>query len=650
MRLVGLAISFFPLGLMAQTEPADTAYWDALNLDEVVVTGTRVPKLLKDSPVQTRLITAKEIARADATNIEDLLQAEMPGVEFSYAMNQQVHMNFGGFGGQSVLFLTDGERLAGETMDDVDFSRIDMNNVERIEIVRGASSALYGSNAGGGVVNIITKEATRKLGLNLDFRMARHSDRRYKVGLANKSKNIRNTLSLTASRMDSYDVHNAEDPKTRVVSTIYGHKTVNAKEQFSYLPFSGLKLTARAGFYMRELPRGVDAPERYRSYSSGLRGEWDIAAADRLELSYAFDQYDKSQYRNLTNLDIRSYSNVQNSVRGLYNHHFGEGDILTVGADYICDYLLNSKMSGSERRQDNFDLFAQYDWSPDRKWEVVGTLRFDYFSDGNHSHLTPKVSARFTPNHRLNLRAAYGMGFRAPTLKEKYYKFDMAGIWIVKGNPFLKPELSHNVNLSADYTRGQYNLTATAYYNYVKDRIITGLPYYTPGDSRQLYLDYINLDNYHSLGMEITAQAAWNCGISAKISYAYTYEHEKRDRNGNEANGQYMPVRPHSLTARVNWVRVFSKNYVFDAGLNGRFLSAVSYSEYKDLYDLSQGTAKVRYPAYTLWKLSVTQTFIGKLKLTLALDNLFNYRPKYYYLNAPLTDGINLRAGLSYQI
>lgn len=90
-------------------------------------------------------------------------------MEFSYAMNQQIHMNFGGFGGQSVLFLVDGERLAGETLDDVDFSRIDMNNVERIEIVRGASSALYGSNAIGGVVNIITKEAAKKLDAKLDF-------------------------------------------------------------------------------------------------------------------------------------------------------------------------------------------------------------------------------------------------------------------------------------------------------------------------------------------------------------------------------------------------------------------------------------------------------------------------------------------------
>ena len=74
-------------------------------------------------------------------------------------MNQQTHLNFSGFGGQGVLFLIDGERLAGETMDDVDFSRLTMDNVERIEIGKGAASALYGSNAVGGVVNIITKKA-----------------------------------------------------------------------------------------------------------------------------------------------------------------------------------------------------------------------------------------------------------------------------------------------------------------------------------------------------------------------------------------------------------------------------------------------------------------------------------------------------------
>lgn len=649
MKFVSIAL-LIPFVAVAQTELPDSAYWDALSLDEVVVTATRVPKLLKDSPVLTHVITTKDIKRTDATNIEDLLQAEMPGVEFSYAMNQQVHLNFSGFGGQSVLFLVDGERMAGETMDDVDFSRIDMNSVERIEIVRGASSALYGSNAGGGVINIITKEAANHFGSDLAFRMAKHNDRRYVLGLLNKFNHIRNNLALTASRMDNYNVHSAADPVTRVVSTIYGHKTLNAKEQFSYIPFDGLKLTARVGFYMRELPREVDAPERYRSYSAGLRCGWDMTRIDHLELSYAFDQYDKSQYLNLSDLDIRNYSNVQNSVRGLFNHNFGERDILTVGADYMRDYLLNTKLINSQRYQDNFDVFAQYDWSPNRKWEVVGTIRYDYLSDGNISHFTPKLSVRYSPIRRLNLRAAYGMGFRAPTLKEKYYEFDMAGIWVVKGNPYLKPELSHNLNVSADYTHGQYNLTAMAYYNFIKNRITTGLPYYLSGDHSQLYLDYINLDNFHSLGAELTAQAAWNCGLSAKLSYALIYEHILHDRDGKEANNQYLPARPHSLTARIDWHRTLSKKYTFDAGLSGRFLSAVSDCEYKDYYDLSQGTVKVEYPAYTIWKLSVTQTFIGKIKLTLALDNLFNYKPKYYYLNAPLTDGINIMAGLSFQI
>jgi outer membrane receptor for ferrienterochelin and colicins len=141
-----------PMTEGGQEEGLDSMYY----LNDVVVTGTRTPKLLKDTPIQTRLITSADIEKVDATNAEDLLQQEMPGVEFSYAMNQLKHMNLCGFGGQGILFLVDGERLAGETMDDVDFTRLNMANVERIEIVKGAASALYGSNAGGGVINIMS--------------------------------------------------------------------------------------------------------------------------------------------------------------------------------------------------------------------------------------------------------------------------------------------------------------------------------------------------------------------------------------------------------------------------------------------------------------------------------------------------------------
>lgn len=92
--------------VMAQSEIdslAYEAYLDSISrqfdLGEVVVTGTRTPKFLKDTPIQTRVITSKDIARVDATNVQDLLQQELPGIEFSYAMNQQTHLNFSGFGG-----------------------------------------------------------------------------------------------------------------------------------------------------------------------------------------------------------------------------------------------------------------------------------------------------------------------------------------------------------------------------------------------------------------------------------------------------------------------------------------------------------------------------------------------------------------------
>ena len=630
--------------------PTDTCDRDISNLNEIVVTGTRVPKMLKDTPVQTRLITSKDIEKSDATDLQGLLQVEMPGVEFSYAMNQQVHLNFGGFGGQSLLFLVDGERMAGETLDDVDFSRIDLNNVERIEIVRGASSALYGSNAGGGVINIITKGASKKCDLNLDVRFGRHADRRYMFSIGNNFSPFQNSLSVTASRLSSYNVHNAPGAEAPVINTIFGHKTLNVREQLVWKPLVGLKLSGRAGFYMRELPREIEAPDRYRSYNGGLKAEWDIGNEDRIELSYAFDQYDKSQYNGLSGLDIRNYSNVQNTVRVLYNHTFGKVSILTAGADYLRDYLMNTKLVGSEKSQNCADMFMQFDWQITNRWEMVGALRYDYFSDGNMSRVTPKISARYKPMPRLNIRAAYGIGFRAPTLKEKYYEFDMAGIWIVRGNPDLKPETGHNINLSADYTVRQYNFTATTYFNHITNKITTGLPYYLSDNASQLYLNYENLADYNSCGIEITGQAAWRNGISAKLSYAFTYEQNARNKDDQEANSQFMPARPHSLTASVSWDKIFTEIYSLSIGLNGRWLSYVSNKEYEDYYDLSKGTITIKYPAYSLWNLSMTQKFFGKLKLTITLDNLFNYRPKHYYLNSPVTDGINLQVGISYHI
>lgn len=118
-------------------------------LETFVVTATRTPKLLKDTPVVTRLLTKADIARSGKADIAQLLEQRLPGVEFSLGMAQNPQINFSGFGGGGILFLLDGERMAGETLDNPDYSRLNLQNVERVEIVKGAASSLYGSNATG---------------------------------------------------------------------------------------------------------------------------------------------------------------------------------------------------------------------------------------------------------------------------------------------------------------------------------------------------------------------------------------------------------------------------------------------------------------------------------------------------------------------
>ena len=638
----------FPAALRADL-PGDSIY-KCVEMEQVVVTGTRTPKLLANTPVLTKLITASDITKADATNLRDLLQQVLPGVEFSYAMNQQIHMNFSGFGGQSMLILVDGERLAGETMDDVDFSRLCMDNVDHIEIVKGAASALYGSNAAGGVINIITKNGIRPFALNLNARLGRHHEQRYGLSWQQGASRWSNLLTVNRNRSDNYDVHNGDNPVTRVVATIYGDATWNFKEQLSYRPSEKLSLTGRAGYFYRQLVRTSETPERYRDFSGGLRGIWKPDTHNSLDLSYAFDQYDKSDYQRITRLDIRDYSNVQNSLRLLYNHTFGSDDVLSLGADYMHDYLFNTNLEDRTRRQDSFDAFAQYDWNVSRQWEAVGALRYDYFSDGRISRLTPKVSVRYQPVRNLNFRASYGMGFRAPTLKEKYYNFDMAGIWIVEGNPALKPEVSHNFNLSADYTHRHYNFTLAAYYNRIRDKIATGAPFYKNPSDRIPHLPYLNLDDYSVSGGEATAQARWPNGLTARLSYAYTHERLPKDKNSNAVNNQYIPARKHSMTGHIDWDRQFSTAYGLNIGLDGRFLSAVDNQEFVDYYDISKGIRTIHYPAYALFKLSLVQRIGKAVKASVILDNLFNYKPEYYYLNCPLTDGTNLMVGLSVDV
>lgn len=284
---------------------------DATTLDQVVVTATRTPKALKDAPVVTRLITSNDIKLADATNIQDLLTEELPGLEFGYAMSQETSLNMNGFGGNAVLFLVDGERLAGETMDNVDYNRLNLDNVGRIEVVKGAASALYGANAVAGVVNIITRESSEPWTANINTRYRdfnsewRHGGTfSFNAGKWNSQTNIQRTTSETVNLSSLSDSNYAEND----ILHIYGGETLNLKERLVYKASDKVKLIARGGYFARISNRS-NYDDHYKDYTGGLKGVFDFDEKNNLEVSYAYDQYDKVRYINDERTHDHDYSN-----------------------------------------------------------------------------------------------------------------------------------------------------------------------------------------------------------------------------------------------------------------------------------------------------------------------------------------------------
>lgn len=608
---------------------------DITSLEEVVVTATRTPNALKDVPVVTRVISAEEIGKADATNIQDLLTEELPGLEFGYAMSQETSLNMSGFGGNAVLFLVDGERLAGETMDNVDYNRLNLDNVGKVEIVKGASSALYGANAVGGVVNLITRESNEPWRLNVNSRY-RNAGKEWRSGAdlnINSGKWNSNT-NIQYTTADKIELTDAFDTDSKI-HQIYGGETLNAKERLTFRANDNLRFIARGGYFKRESNRS-NYDDHYTDYNGGLKSVMNFSPIQTLEVSYSYDQYDKSRFVDDKRTHDHDYSNRQHIVHALYTHFFGTNG-LTIGADYMNDYLTTYQfIDNTSHRQNSADIFAQYDYNPQSWLNIIGSLRYDYFSASSNDAVTTRIATMFKLPW-MSIRASYAGGFRAPTLKEMYMNFDMAGIQMIYGNPTLKPEKSHNFNIAFErngYVRnkllsGSYSLTLMGYHNIYNSRITTTD---FPGTAEmEEGAIYCNEDGVRASGIDFTARYRMTNGIGMTVSYNYLHT------GGNTIDSQFTQPRPHSATWRLDYNKQIYSFYKLYAGISGRYLSKP-----KSDYETDS--------AYSLWKLTFQQRFWKGVNINFVVDNIFNYRPDVYYWNSAPTTGRTWSIGVSLDV
>lgn len=604
-------------------------------LDEVVVTATRTPKALKDVPVVTRVITEEEIGKVDATNIQDLLTEEMPGLEFGYAMSQETSLNMSGFGGNAVLFLVDGERLAGETMDNVDYNRLNLENVGRVEIVKGASSALYGANAVGGVINVISKDSEDPLHVNLNGRY-RSAGNEWRTGgniNFHKGKWYSNT-SAQFSTVERIPLTDAFDTKSKI-HEIFGGKTFNVKERLTFRLTDRIRFIARGSYFSR-ISNRANYDDHYKDYSAGLRSLMEFDGGQTLEVSYSYDQYDKVRFVADRRTHDHDYSNRQNIIHALYSKFWGANG-LTVGADYMNDYLTTYQFQDNDHHsQNSVDAFAQFDYNPLKWLNVVASVRYDYFSASKQGALTSRLATMFKLPW-FSIRASYAGGFRAPTLKEMYMNFDMAGIQMIYGNPDLKPEKSHNFNLALERNgsvqegalRGAYSVTAMGYFDKYNRRITTTDFPGTPTQEEGAI--YCNEEGVKVTGIDVTARYRTQIGIGASVSYNYLHT------AGRTIDSQFTQPRPHSATWRLDYDHRFCKFYKLYVGLSGRYL-AKPVSQYD-----TDGS-------YSLWKFTLQQQVWKGINVNFVIDNLLNYKPKVYYWNSAPTPGRVWSLGLSFDI
>ncbi len=650
--VAGMALSMPADGLFAQ------AVRDSIDLEPVVVTASHSPKTLKDAPVVTRLITIHDIKITDATNIQDMLIQELPGLEFGFAMGQETSLNMSGFGGNAVLFLVDGERMAGETMDNVDYNRMNLDNVGRIEIVKGASSALYGSNAVGGVVNIISRENLEPWTANVNSRFNSFGNE-WRNG-ANFSFNTEKWNSQTSfqhTMIDPIDLPKAHSPEEIAIelmkkaqglpydesvleddsnlSRLYGQKTYNVKERLTWRPTEQLTLIGRGSYFFRSSERDTH-DYHFNAYSAGLKGRYSWDKDRHLDLSYAYDQYDKSNYLpDGSRTHDHDYSNLQHVVHALYSHTFGKNNLI-LGADYMHDYLTTYQfIDNTSHSQNNIDGFAQFDWNITNRLNVVGSLRYDYFSASAQKALTERLAIVYKMPW-MTFRVNYASGFRAPSLKEMYMHFDMGNMgYMIMGNPDLEPEKSHNFNIAFERTNrikdrgildGRYNFTLMGYCNIFDKRITTIDGGLYDGMESALYW---NEDGIKVWGVDFSVGHIFEYGLSFKLNYSWMHE------TGNVFFSQFSQPRSHSLTWRVGYYHSFSRYYALDAAFSGRSQGKPQSGR----TDVDQG--------YTICKLMLQHHIWKGININTAVDNLFNYKPKSYYYCSPLTTGTSFSIGLS---
>jgi outer membrane receptor for ferrienterochelin and colicins len=581
-----ITLSLLTTALTAQEE--EEGYGDEIfEAEGITVTGTRGEKRLADTPVVTEIISGEEIENSSAVTLSDVL--EDYGLMFTgNAMGDYIQMQ--GMGENRILFLIDGRRVAGRIAARLKGETLPLGNVERIEIVRGPQSALYGSESIGGVINIITKKPEDKLSLSAAvsnrfflpyndpdtpakpkpeyFNPLREQNLNASVGFPIGP--LRSSISIEGSRSDFYY---DERKNTSILP-----KTLRGKGGLDLIFPLGNAVEMKLGgsfLAMRseDLLNSWESLER-RDY---IRADGYIEAG----LSPLTDSYLTLRvYDNFYRRDKDTYNGIMKTWSAGGNHEnenyaaleaVGEyagfkGWLLTLGLEGAYNSMdkYNLHNNGTFAATDKEALFVQGERFEEGRYSILGGLRVERNSQFGWAAV-PSFSAMYHLPAGFRILGGGGLGYRAPSFSDLYVTMDstiVPGHPTVLGNEGLKPEYALAFNTALEYSKedlffGQINV----YYSELFNEIIYDEQYQAA--SGIVYRNE-NIARSMRTGFDTEGRLTLFKSVFASAGYSYLFAYDRTEKE--ELHVQ--PAHTVKLKAGVDHKKTRINTY-----LQGRFFS-----------------------------------------------------------------------------
>ena len=683
-------IGYVPVtGKIGGTQDEKVIYMkeDDLGINEVVVTGSRTARPIKMSPVTTQVLGGKALVDAGYSNLQQALQQETPGLNIQkVGFGNEISMQ--GLDARHVLFLMDGERMTGDMAGNLDYERFNLHAIDRVEIVKGASSTLHGSRAAGAVINLITKKTDKPLSIDAGIRYGQMNERNYKhpqpkdflymfeqnadrpnlqswVSAGFKAGKFTSQTDVWYSESDAFYMYQAENDKKvytkeanpflphdiTVVSNavrppmgIEGKEHITVSQKLYYNPNPNLSvLVYGSSFFMNTYDLIQDMMfSQARDWTAGTKVTYHVKDWFSVTGSLHADFYDRFKRHERIDKRQKDYESSIYQPRLTVTSNYFNGHSLILGMEHTSDELTSDRFSGNAnhdlktRALKETEYFLQDEWTINPRWMISVGIRTN-FSKAFGFMGMPKVAAKYSPDKHWSLRANYSMGYRSPSIKELFFNWDHLGMFMIRGNENMRPEKNNYFSLGAEYSNDRLFVSGTAYGNYFRDKIEGVWRIY----DMQYNFEYTNLSQQRLLGLEVLAR--WSVLDCLTLNGTYSFVDVSKNK-GIQVN----TTSPHAATASMDY-KYMKKNYRLNAVFSASYMGGKKFDVQDRVFVKEENKSYDAYfrcdlPQYVLCNLSVSQTFWNKVKLTLGMDNLFNYVPKTLgsgitMFNVPATAG-----------